>query len=171
MHRNLKQRYARLLALDPCTKGFGFAVFESSGRLLDWGVARVQSKSDEAFCTRLDAMTDRYAPSLILFEGGIGTRRSLRAVRRLALAGRYAKSHGIDTRAISRADVRARFEDTGTTKHEIAVAIARLFPELEQYLPPLRKPWMSEDDRMNIFDAVALAVTVFDGFSERKRAA
>jgi len=28
-------------------------------------------------------------------------------------------------------------------------------------LPRLRKPWMSEDYRMSIFDAVALALTIF----------
>jgi hypothetical protein len=37
--------------------------------------------------------------------------------------------------------------------------IAKRFPEeLGSRLPPERKPWMSEDSRMNIFDAVALAL-------------
>jgi hypothetical protein len=49
----------------------------------------------------------------------------------------------------------------GLTKHEIATAIARLFPELAPRLPPLRKPWMPEDYRMAIFDSVALALSFF----------
>lgn len=32
---------------------------------------------------------------------------------------------------------------------------------LRQAAPPPRKPWMSEDERMSIFDAVALATTLF----------
>jgi hypothetical protein len=34
-------------------------------------------------------------------------------------------------------------------------------PELAPYRPPRRKLWMSEDDRMAIFDAAALAATFF----------
>ena len=45
------------------------------------------------------------------------------------------------------------------TLAEIAVAIANRFPDLAPRLPRFRKPWMSEDYRMTIFDAVALAVT------------
>lgn len=43
-------------------------------------------------------------------------------------------------------------------KHDIAVAIADRFPELAPRLPRVRKPWMSEDYRMSIFDAVGLAL-------------
>ena len=48
-----------------------------------------------------------------------------------------------------------------TAKREIAQSIAREFPELEPRLPPVRRIWMSEDARMNIFDAVALGMTFF----------
>ena len=45
------------------------------------------------------------------------------------------------------------------TKHALAVLLAARFPkELQTRLPPKRRPWMSEDYRMGIFDAVALAV-------------
>jgi len=33
------------------------------------------------------------------------------------------------------------------------------FPELAPRLPRFRKPWMSEDYRMSIFDAVAFGLT------------
>jgi len=46
-------------------------------------------------------------------------------------------------------------------KQEIAGAIAKRFPELAPRLPRFRKPWMSEDYRMSIFDAVGLAITFF----------
>jgi hypothetical protein len=45
------------------------------------------------------------------------------------------------------------------TKQEIAELLAGKYPdELASRLPPKRKPWKSEDTRMDIFDAVALAV-------------
>jgi hypothetical protein len=45
------------------------------------------------------------------------------------------------------------------TKHALAEILAKRFPEeLGLQLPPKRKPWMSEDSRMGIFDAVALVL-------------
>ncbi|MCX6925726.1 MAG: hypothetical protein NT154_21315, partial [Verrucomicrobia bacterium] len=47
------------------------------------------------------------------------------------------------------------------TKHALAEIIAQRFPEeLGFRVPPKRRPWMSEDFRMDIFDAVALALMV-----------
>ncbi len=46
-------------------------------------------------------------------------------------------------------------------KQSLAEAIARHMPAFERYLPPPRKPWMSEDSRMNLFDAAALALAFF----------
>ena len=42
-------------------------------------------------------------------------------------------------------------------KHSISRMLASRYPELSPRLPPLRKPWMSEDNRMSIFDACAFA--------------
>jgi hypothetical protein len=51
------------------------------------------------------------------------------------------------------------FADGRGTKHALAEIIAKRFPgELASRLPPKRKPWMSEDYRMSIFDAVALVL-------------
>jgi hypothetical protein len=66
--------------------------------------------------------------------------------------------------------VKQVFSESGaSTKYEIAVAIAQRFPELAPRLPRFRKPWMSEDYRMSIFDAVALAIAFFQ-FQKEKRA-
>ncbi len=44
------------------------------------------------------------------------------------------------------------------TKFALATTLAAKFPvELASRLPPKRRPWMSEDPRMDIFDAVGLA--------------
>jgi hypothetical protein len=60
---------------------------------------------------------------------------------------------------VSRGEVRrtvsAAIDATG---HDIAVLLAEVFPELRPQLPPKRRLWESEDERMKIFDAVGLAV-------------
>ena len=64
--------------------------------------------------------------------------------------------------AYSRSDVLSAFAEFGVTnKHDIAKIVAKHVPALERYLPPPRKPWMSEDARMGLFDAAGLALTFF----------
>jgi hypothetical protein len=46
-------------------------------------------------------------------------------------------------------------------KQIIAEAIARHVPAFERYVPPPRKPWMSEDARMGLVDAAALGLVFF----------
>ena len=77
-------------------------------------------------------------------------------VRRCELA----KRRGIPVRAYSRAKVVDFFEEFGAkTKQSIAETIAKHIPALSLYVPPPRKPWKSEDARMGIFEAAALAWT------------
>jgi hypothetical protein len=61
------------------------------------------------------------------------------------------------------AAVRPHYAERGAkNKDEIARMIAKRFPELRSSLPPRRKPWMPEDERMATFDAAALALAAFD---------
>jgi hypothetical protein len=56
---------------------------------------------------------------------------------------------------------KAIFADGCGTKHALAEIFAKRFPEeLASRLPPKRRLWMSEDYRMHIFDAVALALVL-----------
>ena len=64
---------------------------------------------------------------------------------------------------MSRAAVQATLLEKGATKQAIASRLAQIFPELLPHLPPERKPWMTEDDRMSVFDAVSFAVTSIAG--------
>jgi hypothetical protein len=52
------------------------------------------------------------------------------------------------------------------TKGGIAETIAKHIPAFDRFLPPRRKLWMSEDVRMGLFDAAALAFTFFYGQAE-----
>ena len=79
---------------------------------------------------------------------------------------------GVKSRSVSLEQVRRVFLTFGAAaKHEIAQATAGQLPEVAQHLPRFRKPWMSEDYRMAIFYAVALAPTYFCSRSLRNREA
>jgi hypothetical protein len=83
-----------------------------------------------------------------------------------------ALSRNVKVKTLSRAEVKQAFAESGAgTKYEIAIAIANRFPELTPRLPRFRKPWMSEDYRMSIFDAVAFGLTFFRSNDETKLAA
>jgi len=73
-----------------------------------------------------------------------------------------AHLRGIAVHKYSRACVLDHVIERGaTTKQKIAETIAKQVPAFSLYVPPERKPWMSENPRMGIFDAAALAWMYF----------
>jgi len=162
---------ARVLAIDPTTKGFAYAVLEGPGLLIDWGSTQAAPQRKNLTCLkRIADLIERYDPDVLLFEAYAGRdfRRCARIQALFRCVHRLSARRHLRSRAFSRAEVRKAFAALGdTTKEAIARSIGNRFPELGPHLPRVRKPWMSEDERMSIFDAVALAVTYFD--SRRKR--
>jgi len=152
--------HMRVLGIDPCTRGFGFAVLEGGSRLIDWGVARLYSKNNEEVLVRADNLIKRYSPSLIALEDVSGTNRGTRAARQIdALLG-YARHLNVAAAVVTRQEVRqALGVRHAATKHEIATMIAKAFPELEATLPRVRRPWETEKETLKVFDAVAIAIT------------
>lgn len=155
----------RVLAVDPSSVGFGFAVLEEPTRLVDWGVAEVWSSTPRPFLARVEALIDRYRPTLIVLEDVGKSRKRKRTAVRIAALRRHATSRRIAVASVTRNHVRAAFGDR-STMHDIAVAIAEVFPELAPRLPRKRKLWTSEDERMNIFDALSFALTALAGMPE-----
>jgi hypothetical protein len=157
----------RVLAIDPITRGFGFAVLEGPDCLVDWGVKGTNrySRDRNGWCLRqLADLIALYQPELLLVEDSSanGSRRSERVDRLIQMARDAALERGVKVRAIPRTKLgRAFVHDSQATKYRMALAIAGRFPELARRLPPIRKPWMSEDTRMGIFDAVALALAFY----------
>jgi hypothetical protein len=85
---------------------------------------------------------------------------------------RLADQRGVLVKTYSRAQVIEYFAGLGAiTKQKIAEAIAKHIPALGLYVPPARKPWMSENARMGIFDAAALARLFFHSINSGRRAA
>jgi Holliday junction resolvasome RuvABC endonuclease subunit len=153
-----------VLAIDPSTRGFGFAVLEGPNRLIDWGVKETKKNKNTRTLKLIEDLIDRYQPNVIVVEdyAGKGSRRCRRIQALINDISKLAAKRKIKVRSFSRVKVKQAFFESGAVnKYEIASAIAKRFPELAPRLPRYRKPWMSEDYRMSIFDAVALAVTVF----------
>lgn len=152
--------YARLISIIPTRKGFAFAVLEGPRRLLDWGTARVWAENDKEFLARVEGIVQRYRASQLILQEVPDRRKSVVAMRRVKKLAAYAAKNGLGPLTASKAEIRKTFSTAGSTKREIAIGIAELHPELEPFLPPVRKPWHSEHDRSPIFDAVALLLTV-----------
>lgn len=148
------------LSLDPTSEGFCFVVLAGSETLLDWGSREVVKRRPEEWRRKLAKLIGRYNPELIVLERVEESRRGPWARTFAADVAAFVREHGIKVAEVTRRDVQAVFAESGKTKYEIAVALARLFPELEPRLPRKRKPWMSEDERMSIFDALAFALVV-----------
>lgn len=154
----------RVMAIDPTSRGFGFVVLEGPDRLVDWAVVEIRKNKEDKCLQRMVDLIARYRPDVLALEDpkGRGSRRCSRVQKLLGRVERLADEGAILTRRFSRSKVRRAFSDSGAkTKYEIAVAIAKRFPELAPRLPRFRKPWMTEDDRMSIFDAASFALTFF----------
>ena len=163
MTKSLPQ-YPRILAIAPSTRGFGYAVIEGHRFLVHWGVTKIEVDKNSGSIEKVKTMIARYEPQVIALED-TATKESRRSGRIKALTKRLvtvAESHKIKVALFSQIQVRRVFlGDALGTKHALAEIIAARFPEeLGFLLPPKRRDWMSEDSRMDIFDAVALALMV-----------
>lgn len=160
LHRN----ESRVLAIDPSSRGFGYVVLEGPTSLIDWGIKVVRSANNKRCLDLIDALMDFYRPLVLVAEDcTVKTSRRCRRVRKLIEHARdRAGACGIKSAVWSREAVRKAFSPCGaTTKHQIAGTVSGWLSELKPYLPPFRKPWMSEDTRMSIFDAASFALTHF----------
>jgi Holliday junction resolvasome RuvABC endonuclease subunit len=157
------KRIQRLLAIDPTSKGFGYVVLESPDRLVDWGVRRTTGDKNYSCLRITEQLIDTYQPDrLVIEDTARRTTRRCKRVRNLltSLTQLAARRHLRLSRVFPRQVRMTVSLSTDTTKHQLAAALATRFPELGCHVPPVRKPWMSEDIRFAIFDALGNAVTV-----------
>lgn len=156
--------YPRVLAIDPTSRGFAYTVFEGPNSLLDWGLTEIEGRRLGRNLRRIEKLIERYAPAVLVLEDlrGQAARRRRRAHRVIQAASMLARRSAASTARFSRRTMRRVLAGTqAATKQTLALAIAERFPELTPRLPRLRKPWMSEDERMSIFDAASLALTYY----------
>jgi Holliday junction resolvasome RuvABC endonuclease subunit len=157
-------RATRVLAIDPSTRGFGFAILEGPDRLIDWGVKETRTHKKKRSLESVAHLIEAYQPGALVVEecATKGSRRCNRVVDLIDTISKIATKNNLKVRRFPRLSIKKAFLQTGVkNKYDIALAISRQFPELQPRLPRFRKPWMSEDYRMSIFDAVAMATICF----------
>ena len=167
------QEAKRILAIDPTSKGFGFAVLEGPTGLIDWGVRHASEDKNRRSLEKVSELIARYQPDVLVVERTTakGCRRRLRARRLIESLLILVRDRRLRARRVSRRSVQRCFSQEGSaTKRQVAVALALRFPELEPHLPPVRKITMSEDERMSIFDAVAFGYTSYESLRRERRA-
>jgi hypothetical protein len=148
----------RVLALDLHPRRFGYVVLESLDRLLDWGVCSYRRKGNAAdvlIQRRLRPLLELWRPSVVVLREPLRIRtpnpqrnKLLKQIMKAAKDQR-ARVHILKKRPTDRAE--------RLTKYKRAHAVAQRFPVLTRKLPPKRKPWESEDYRMSMFEALAIA--------------
>lgn len=153
----------RIFALDPTTKGFGYAVLETPFHLVDWGLAHISGEKESGAVARFESLLNQFRPDVVVLEDSAapGSRRRPRVQKLLGKLREIARERGIAVHAVSRLAVIECFSspDKRATKYSITKHLAETFPELAPKMPRRRKIYQSEDERIATFDALALAVT------------
>ena len=158
----MKSTPAYVIALHPCSRGFGWALFECADSIFDWGTADVREgdKNVEAL-RRADVLFKRHRPRLLALEAfdEPTSRRSPR-IRKLcrSLIVR-AEKRGISVCLCARGEIQALF--ACKTREDVAAAVAKQLPALASLLPRRRKVWESEPARLPLFSAAACALACY----------
>ena len=153
----------RILSVALSARGLGYAAMEGQDMFIAHGhkVVEEADKNLKSFAW-VEKLIARYQPGIMVLQD-VAAKGSRRAPRIKSLHRQIVKLAGkqkIQAKLISGKQVRnLLLGNPKGTKQEMAELLAGKFPdELASRLPPKRKPWKSEDSRMDIFDAVALAL-------------
>lgn len=158
-----QRRHDLVLAIHFQSSGFAFVLFEDRLEPVDWGVYGARGVDKNALClNRIESLLTLHTPDVLVLQDMSDNGRAGRIRELNEDAAELADQSGLLVRTYSRAQVIECFEEFGTvTKQGIAETIVKHIPALNLYLPAARRPWMSEDARMGIFDSAALAWLFF----------
>lgn len=155
----------RILAIDLRPRRFGYAVFEGTRFLVDWGAHTYPSNGDPegaVAARRLAAMLRASTPSAVILKKERWDSAETNAVVRPMVEAiiRETSARSIPICLIDQNELTSTFRNLECeTKYQIASVLTRIFPELLWKLPPPRQIWESEHPRMTMFDAIALGFT------------
>ena len=151
----------RILAIALSYGGFGFVVMEGQKAIIEFGRRVADGDKNAQSLAKMNKLLNFYRPGVLVLQDvkAKGSRRYPRIRTLNRQIKRMAEKHKIKAKLISGKQLRdLLLGNPRGTKQEMAEVLATQFPdELASRLPPKRKPWRSEDARMDIFDAVALA--------------
>jgi Holliday junction resolvasome RuvABC endonuclease subunit len=159
---NQTSPHFRSLAIALSTRGFGYAVTEGKQTLIAYGNTVINQDKNIRSLVHIEKLITRYQPDVLILQdvNAKGTHRAprIKALHRKVTA--LAKKNKLKVVTISGKELRiALLGNEAGTKQEMAELLAKNLPaELASRLPPKRKSWQSEDARMDIFEAVGLAL-------------
>ena len=147
--------YRNVLAMAAASGKLGY-VFLINGVPFDWGASKEASGSPRQAFQYATKKIAYYRPELLVTE----------LVSDESKKGQYSRSLiNMIAKAAQEADIQwclvAR-QQHYPNKYQEAQALAERFPDLEATLPPRRHWWQTEDQRMIIFEALALGLSVVD---------
>jgi hypothetical protein len=158
----IQNKTVRILAVAPLSRGFGYAVMEGPDKLVACGNKAILHDKNARALAWVNRFIQFYRPDVLVLPnvGAADTHRAARikTLHRKIVA--WAGQQQLKVRLVSVTQVRTQLLGAVKgTKFAVAQTLATKFQaELGTRLPPKRRPWMSEDPRMDIFDAVGLAV-------------
>lgn len=151
-----------VLAVHPTSRGFGWVLFEGPLAPFDWGLSKTPSDKNAKCLGRITRLIEQYQPGTLVLEAfERGASRRADRIQRLGRAlVHLADNRGLEVRVLTRASIRLCFASIGAaTRHEIALAVSNHIDAFRHHLPPVRKPWMSEDPRLGLFNAAAAGLS------------
>jgi hypothetical protein len=151
-----------VLAIDPTSRGFAFAVLEAPAFLVDWGERIIPAKTG-GLIRKVNDLLTYHEPDVLVVEDvtAKGCRRRKRAREEINRMEQLALARGLRVDRASRLAVLRTFAPA-KNKYEVALRLAVTFPVLGDRLPRRRKAWMSEDQRMNTLDALGFAAAAME---------
>jgi hypothetical protein len=152
----------RILAIALSARGLGFVVMEGQKTIIEAGGRVAHGDKNAESLAKAEKLLEFYRPGVLVLQDveAKGSRRAPRIKTLNRQIKAAAEKRKILVKLVSGKQTRnVLLGDPKGTKQEMAETLAMQFPdELASRLPPKRKAWKSEDGRMDVFDAVALAV-------------
>lgn len=159
-------KHPRILAIAPSSRGFGYALLEGQATLVNWGKRQPKGNKSKGTLKHVEMMLADYGPQVVVMEDASakGSRRAPRIRKLTENIKKLAAKRRIKVALFSRKRVMEEFFPNGNgTKYEIAKLIGERFQdELGFALPPKRRAWDNVDPRMDMFDAIALALMMHE---------
>jgi hypothetical protein len=160
MNQNTSKQI-RILAIALTARGFGYCVKEGEV-ILECGYKGAKKNKNGRSVSKIEKLLNQFLPSVLVLQdvNATGCRRAPRIKTLHQQIIELAAIRKIKVSLLSGKALRITLVgDVKGTKHEMAEFLAQKFPvELAAKLPPKRRAWENEDGRMDLFDAVGLAV-------------
>ena len=160
-----RRRYNFILSVYLTSRGMAWILFEGPYSPVDWSIINARGIRKSERCKKtIETLIDEHRPDAMVLEDTFNERshRTLRIRTLNEQIRAHATSENLPVTQFTRSDIRRAFAYLGVTNKDIiACEIAKHIPCFKQYVPPVRRPWMSEDARMGLFDATALALLFY----------